>query len=89
MVSVSRTNVDIDDRLIAKVMELYQLPTKREAVDFALRKLIGTPKTLDEILAMEGTGWHGEFDLVRNADEALPPGVEDWARTEEDDTRAA
>ena len=41
MVSVSRTNIDIDDELIATVMKQNALTTKREAVDFALRKVVG------------------------------------------------
>ena len=32
MVYVSRTNIDLDDRLVEKVMQMYLLKTKREAV---------------------------------------------------------
>lgn len=35
-----RTNIEIDDELIAEAMELFGLRTKREAVDFALRELV-------------------------------------------------
>ena len=35
-----RTNVVIDERLIRKVMSLYGLETKREAVDFALHAVL-------------------------------------------------
>jgi Arc/MetJ family transcription regulator len=62
-VEMSRTNIDIDDQLIAKAMKLYGLKTKREAVDFALRELLGgPPMTLEETLAMQGTGWGGNLD---------------------------
>ncbi|MGH2799347.1 MAG: type II toxin-antitoxin system VapB family antitoxin [Solirubrobacterales bacterium] len=60
---MSRTNIEIDDQLIARVMDRYRLRTKREAVDLALRRLVDgiEPMTIDEMLAMEGSGWgdHG------------------------------
>ena len=34
---MSRTNIDLDDELVERVMVRYQLTTKREAVDYALR----------------------------------------------------
>ncbi|MGL4175843.1 MAG: type II toxin-antitoxin system VapB family antitoxin, partial [Dermatophilaceae bacterium] len=38
---MARTNIDIDDGLVGEVMRRYDLATKREAVDFALRRLVG------------------------------------------------
>ena len=69
---MSRTNIDIDDRLIDRVMVRYDLKTKREAVDFALRKLDVEPMTVDEMLAMEGSGWEGDLDSMRSA---APPAL--------------
>jgi Arc/MetJ family transcription regulator len=40
MAKMVRTNVVIDERLIRKVMSLYGLETKREAVDFALHAVL-------------------------------------------------
>jgi Arc/MetJ family transcription regulator len=40
MPKMVRTNVVIDERLIRKVMSLYGLATKREAVDFALHAVL-------------------------------------------------
>lgn len=61
-VEMSRTNIEIDDRLIATAMRMHGLKTKREAVDLALRNLLGgTPMTLEETLAMQGTGWGGNL----------------------------
>jgi len=57
---MARTNIDIDDALIAQVMTRYQLESKRSAVDFALHSLIAEPLSRDEILAMRGSGI--EFD---------------------------
>ena len=62
---MSRTNIEIDDELIAEIMSTYRLSTKREAVDFALRRA-RRPKaaTVDEALAMFGTGFMDPaFDL--------------------------
>lgn len=52
---MSRTNIDLDDQLVEIVMERYQLTTKREAVDYALRHLAGQPMTKEEALAMCGS----------------------------------
>jgi Arc/MetJ family transcription regulator len=38
---MSRTNIDIDDELINEAMHKYGLKTKKEAVDLALRRLVG------------------------------------------------
>lgn len=66
--SAMRTNIEIDDVLIERAMQMYGCKTKREAVDLALRKLIGDPMTLEEALAMEGSGWGGDLDAMRAAD---------------------
>lgn len=62
---MGRTNIEIDDGLIAEVMERYDLRTKREAVDFALRRLVGPVMTRAEMLSMEGTGWESELTTLR------------------------
>lgn len=51
---MSRTNVDIDDVACERVMRMYQLETKREAINLALRKLAVEPMTIKEQLAMQG-----------------------------------
>jgi len=65
---VTRTNIDIDDDLIARVMRRFNLPSKRAAVDFALRRLLGEPMTRDEILALQGVGWSGDLERSRRAE---------------------
>lgn len=66
---VTRTNIEIDDQLIERAMSIYRLRSKREAVDFALRRLVGEQMTREEMLAMEGTGWDGDLDEIRSRDE--------------------
>lgn len=64
---MSRTNIDLDDRLVAEVMRRYRLGSKREAVDLALRRLAGTPLSRDEALALEGSGWEGDLAEMRRS----------------------
>jgi Arc/MetJ family transcription regulator len=60
---VSRTNIEIDDDLIERVMRAYGFKTMREAVDFALRGLVAAdPK---KILELQGSGWDGDLDVLR------------------------
>jgi Arc/MetJ family transcription regulator len=61
MVYVSRTNIDLDDSLVEMAMQRYGLRTKKEAVDLALRRLVGGVMTKEEALAMEGFGWDGDL----------------------------
>jgi Arc/MetJ family transcription regulator len=62
---MSRTNIDIDDELMRRVMERWGFRTKREAVDSALRRLDITPMTREEVRAMAGSGWEGDLDALR------------------------
>jgi Arc/MetJ family transcription regulator len=62
---MTRTNVDIDDALVARVMRRYGVPTKRAAVDLALRRLDIEPLTREEALAMRGSGWDGDLEELR------------------------
>lgn len=54
---MARTNIELDDQLVATVMERYRLESKRSAVDFALRQLVREPLPVEEILAMRGSGF--------------------------------
>jgi Arc/MetJ family transcription regulator len=68
---VTRTNIEIDDDLVGRAMRLYRLRSKREAVDLALRRLVGEPISREEALATEGTGWAGDLAAIR-APEEIP-----------------
>jgi Arc/MetJ family transcription regulator len=65
---MTRTNIEIDDELIERVMSIYRLRSKREAVDFALRKLVPEPMSREEMLSVEGRGWIGDLDKMRSHD---------------------
>lgn len=69
---VSRTNIDIDDEVMRRVQETYGLRTKREAVDFALRRLLVDPMDTREALSMRGTGWAGDLDEMRDGSGTRP-----------------
>lgn len=70
---MARTNIEIDDVLVNRAMRLYRLRSKREAVDLALRRLVGEPMSRDEALATEGTGWGGDLSEVRAREEIPEP----------------
>jgi Arc/MetJ family transcription regulator len=47
-----RTNIEIEDTYLRVVMDRYDLRTKTEAVELALRHLAGQPMSREEALAM-------------------------------------
>ena len=63
---MARTNIDIDEVLVAEVMRRFRLKTKREAVDFALRRAAGSTATTEGLLSLEGIGWDGDLDTIRS-----------------------
>ena len=62
---MSRTNIDIDDDACSAVMQRYDLATKRDAVNFALRTVAGEPLALDNARRLRGSGWSGDLDEMR------------------------
>jgi Arc/MetJ family transcription regulator len=71
---MSRTNIEIDDELIARVIDRYGFTSKREAVHEALARLDVKPFTREQILAMRGIGWEGDLEEMR----AIRPEVKAW-----------
>lgn len=67
---MGRTNIELDDELILAAMSRYRVKTKREAVDLALRQLVGNALTRDEALALEGSGWDLDLESLRAGDTA-------------------
>ena len=55
-----------DESLIRRVMRLYRLSSKRAAIDFALRALVGDRRRRD-MLDLEGAGWDGDLAQMRSS----------------------
>jgi Arc/MetJ family transcription regulator len=53
-VARTRTSIEIDDDALRSVMDRCGICTKTEAVDLALRHLVGQALSREEVLAMRG-----------------------------------
>jgi Arc/MetJ family transcription regulator len=60
-----RTNIEIDEDLVAEAMERYGTRSMRETVDLALRHLVGETMSVEDALALRGTGWDGDLEAMR------------------------
>ena len=61
-----RTNIVIDDKLIANAMKASGAPTKKAAVDEALRLLIRI-KGQQDLRSLRGKiKWEGDLDAMRH-----------------------
>ncbi|MFC5337130.1 type II toxin-antitoxin system VapB family antitoxin [Leucobacter denitrificans] len=65
---MTRTNIEIDDDLIRTVMQRYDVRTKKDAVDLALRRLVGVPLTSEFFKGIKGIGWGADLDEIRMSD---------------------
>jgi Arc/MetJ family transcription regulator len=63
---MSRTNIDLDDELVAEAMRRFHLSTKKDAVHLALARLVGRPLDLGLIDEITGVGWDGDLDAMRS-----------------------
>jgi Arc/MetJ family transcription regulator len=70
--SRTRTNIELDDEIVETAMRLYGTRTKKETVDLALRRLVGARLDTEQALALEGSGWEGDLDRMRD-DAPLDP----------------
>lgn len=71
-----RTNIDLDDDLIAKAKEFTGLSTKKAIVDLALRELVQNCQRREALENLRGMGWEGDLDKMRtdiDPDEELLP----------------
>ena len=57
MVSMGHTSIDIDEAACRAVMKRYQLATKRQAVNLALRTLAAEPLPAAALGALRGSAW--------------------------------
>ena len=65
---MTRTNIDLDDELVETVMKQNGLKTKKEAVDFALRKVVRRIPTIEEIRSLRGIGFSYTNDEIEASD---------------------
>lgn len=59
-----RTNIVIDDDLMAEAQAALGVKTKREAVEEALRRVV-LLKRQQGIRALRGIGWDGDLEAMR------------------------
>ncbi len=60
-----RTNIEIDDEVLAEAQRLTGARTKRETVDLALRELVARRRQRD-VLALRGRiRWEGDLEVSR------------------------
>ena len=61
-----RTNIDIDDTLMAEAMTALHLPTKRAVVEEGLRLIIRLHDQRQAFEDLRGIGWDGDLDAMRD-----------------------
>jgi Arc/MetJ family transcription regulator len=60
-----RTNIDIDDALLAEAMDAAGTTTKKATVEAALRELVQNHRGRQAIANLRGLGWEGNLDEMR------------------------
>jgi Arc/MetJ family transcription regulator len=68
-----RTNIEIDDRLMAEAMAASGLPTKRETVEAGLRLLARRKRQASARDLFGRVQWEGDLDAERLDDSAGLP----------------
>jgi len=62
---MSRTNIDIDDQLVEDAMKATGSKTKRAVVEEGLRQLVKRQRLREALMGLEGLGWDGDLDAMR------------------------
>jgi Arc/MetJ family transcription regulator len=60
-----RTNIDIDDELLAMTMKVTGKTTKKAAVEEAMRRVVRNQQLKDALESLRGIGWEGDLDAMR------------------------
>lgn len=60
-----RTNIEIDDTLLARAMAATGQSTKRATVEEALRTVVRVRGQQDALRNLWGIGWEGDLDAMR------------------------
>jgi Arc/MetJ family transcription regulator len=61
-----RTNVELDDILVKKAMELTKIPTKKELLNKALEELIKSNERRKMIKFIDSGVWKGDLKEMRS-----------------------
>lgn len=62
-----RTNIELDEKIVAEALRLTRKKTKKEVVNFALEELVRKIKR-KKILGLEGkVKWTGNLDEMRKS----------------------
>jgi len=64
-----RTNIEIDDKLLAEAQLLSGLKTKRAVVDAALRMFVRVQHQKDVLQLAGKVQWEGDLDAMREGRE--------------------
>ena len=64
-IHIMRTNIVIDDKLMADALKLTGARTKREAVELGLKTLLRTARQADIKRLRGKIAWEGELDVMR------------------------
>lgn len=62
-----RTNIDIDESLMAEAMDALGAKTKRETVQKALSEAVRIKRQLRALEELRGIGWEGDLDDMRTS----------------------
>ena len=60
-----RTNIELDDKLMAEAMAASGLKTKKATIEEALRALVRRHRQNKAIADLAGLGWDGDLDAMR------------------------
>ena len=60
-----RTNIDIDDALLARATEALGTPTKKATVEEALHQVVRNYEARKAISELRGIGWEGDLKEMR------------------------
>lgn len=60
-----RTNIDINDDLLRKAMEMSEIKTKKAIVELALQEYINMKRRQDLIALFGNVNWDGDLNQMR------------------------
>jgi Arc/MetJ family transcription regulator len=60
-----RTNIDLDEELLAMTMKVTGKTTKKAAVEEAMRRVVHNQQLRDALESLRGIGWEGDLNAMR------------------------